>query len=190
MLSELYNNLYNWLFPDNNLESETESETEQIKQNQELEDEDKSINESLYDLEKNNEVFLDNSIHEKTRLSPIIEEEYHPSNFYFLALKKDKPSDEWSIHVVFDLEKLNPIIDELKLKWYSTETSDEYFWSHEWEKHGSCMFTEMDELEYFQKALNLYNYVEANQIIKDYLEEDPLKCQIPFDSEFNLIEYY
>jgi ribonuclease I len=88
------------------------------------------------------------------------------------------------------LEKLNPIIDELKLKWYSTETSDEYFWSHEWEKHGSCMFTEIDELEYFQNALDLYNYVETNDIIKDYLEDNPLKCQIPFDSEFNLIEYY
>ena len=35
---------------------------------------------------------------------------------------------------------------------------DEEFWKHEWEKHGSCMFVEMDEFGYFSKTLELFNF--------------------------------
>ena len=203
MLLELYNNIYNWFF---NEEENTKSKKDKDA-DADAETKTENTDIDMNELENNNDVFLDEPLFKKTPLSPI-QEEYHPSKFYFLALKKDKIEDDWSIHglwpqnsldsypvyckkVVFDINKLNPILDELKKNWYSTETTDEYFWSHEWEKHGSCMFTKMDEIDYFKKALYLYNYVDSNDIIKNYLEkENPKKCQIPFDSEFNLIKYY
>ena len=53
------------------------------------------------------------------------------------------------------------------------------------------MFTEMEELDYFTKALDLYDYVVDNDIINDYInEETQINCQIPFDLDFNLIECY
>lgn len=42
--------------------------------------------------------------------------------------------------------------------------SDQYFWSHEWSKHGSCVNvqTGMNETTYFFKALELFSKLDNN----------------------------
>ena len=94
--------------------------------------------------------------------------------FYYLSFNFE--DGKWSIHglwpqnsatshpqycrtVQFDLQKLSPILPQLRSSWTSNRGSDEVFWQHEWEKHGSCMFNNCDEFEYFNKALELFTYV-------------------------------
>lgn len=50
------------------------------------------------------------------------------------------------------------------------------FWSHEWEKHGTCSESELDQHDYFQSALNLKEKVNLLQILK--------KAQIEPDDGF------
>ena len=82
--------------------------------------------------------------------------------FYYLSLKRDnKKNKEWSIHglwpqiseneypsfckkVNFDIGKLEPILPDLNNYWYSSKEKNEDFWKHEWQKHGSCVFTDID----------------------------------------------
>ena len=94
------------------------------------------------------------------------------NKFYYLSLIKED-NDTWSIHglwpqydnnkyptfckkVNFSYEKLEPIISELKMFWYSNKGKNDDFWKHEWQKHGSCMFIPMNEFSYFNKTLELY----------------------------------
>lgn len=121
------------------------------------------------------------------------------TRFYYLSLLKEPHG--WSIHglwpqysensypkyckkIDFDIKKLNPIIDRLNAVWYSNQEPNSEFWQHEWEKHGTCMFDNMDEFEYFQKAIDLYKIaIETNSIDK---YADGNKCMVPFDLNFNL----
>jgi ribonuclease T2 len=41
------------------------------------------------------------------------------------------------------------------------------FWSHEWEKHGTCAESELDQHEYFEKALKLKEKMNLLQILKN-----------------------
>lgn len=125
---------------------------------------------------------------------------YNDTRFYYLSLIKE--SSGWSIHglwpqlskdsypeyckkVTFSYDTLLPIIDRLNAVWYSNEEPNKDFWKHEWEKHGSCVFNNMNELEYFQKTLDLYKYSVENNLFDKYAEGD--KCLIPFDLDFNII---
>ena len=111
-------------------------------------------------------------------------------SFYYLSLIKD--NDRYSIHglwpqlsessypkyckkVTFTLDTLNPIIDDLNKYWYSNIEKNEAFWKHEYEKHGSCMFINMSELEYFKKTLELYNYVLENNLLINYIDPNSKK---------------
>ena len=47
-------------------------------------------------------------------------------------------------------------MDKLQKYWYSTEEKNEDFWKHEWEKHGSCVFVNITEFNYFNITLKLY----------------------------------
>ncbi|GLT61104.1 hypothetical protein SLA2020_338330 [Shorea laevis] len=40
------------------------------------------------------------------------------------------------------------------------------FWSHEWEKHGTCSESELDQRDYFEAALKLKQKVNLLQILK------------------------
>lgn len=121
------------------------------------------------------------------------------TRFYYLSLIKEPHG--WSIHglwpqysensypkyckkIDFDIKKLDTIIDRLNAVWYSNQEPNAEFWQHEWEKHGTCMFDNMDEFEYFQKVIDLYKTaIETNSIDK---YADGNKCMIPFDLNFNL----
>lgn len=69
------------------------------------------------------------------------------------------------------MSQLTPIRDALDKYWYEIDSTKEgdYFWSHEWVKHGSCavessMFE--TELKYFGAGLDLRDkydlYVEQS----------------------------
>ena len=126
----------------------------------------------------------------------------HEGDFYYLALLKNKnvPSGYqihglWSNYadgnypsyckkVHFDMDKFKPIADELKTYWPSRDHKNEEFYAHEYKKHGSCLFSEMTELEYFQKTIELYHYVIKNDLYKPYIKGN--QCLIPFDLEFHI----
>lgn len=40
------------------------------------------------------------------------------------------------------------------------------FWSHEWEKHGTCAESELDQREYFESALKLKEKSNLLQFLK------------------------
>ena len=119
--------------------------------------------------------------------------------FYYLSLIKE--TEGWSIHglwpqynknqypsfcreVNFDINKLEPILKDLNEKWYSEDNKNENFWKHEWEKHGSCMFTELDELEYFEKTLELFDTALQIDLPSDFYNEETKKCLIPLTLDF------
>jgi len=119
--------------------------------------------------------------------------------FYYLSLIKE--TEGWSIHglwpqynknqypsfcreVNFDINKLEPILKDLNEKWYSEDNKNENFWKHEWEKHGSCMFIELNELEYFEKTLELFDTALQIDLPGDFYNEETKKCLIPITLDF------
>ena len=121
--------------------------------------------------------------------------------FYYLSLIKE--GEGWSIHglwaqynknqyptfckkVNFDINKLEPILKELNEKWYSEEDKNENFWKHEWEKHGSCVFTEIDELTYFKTTLSLFVDAVQTNIIEKY-KKNEIQSLIPISLDFKII---
>ena len=121
--------------------------------------------------------------------------------FYYVSLIKE-PNNKWSIHglwpqysknsyptfckkVKFDINKLESILPELNEKWYSNEEKNEDFWKHEWEKHGSCMFLDMNEEEYFKKTLDLFTIAQQIDLPNDFYDSKTKKCLIPIDLGFN-----
>ena len=129
------------------------------------------------------------------------------NNFYYLSLlKNDKNIYGFSIHglwsqygnggyptfckdIPFDITKLKSIEKDLITFWElpnDTDKLEEQFWKHEWLKHGTCMFTEMNELEYFKKTLELYHKIHNLKLdIEKYKKGE--NYMIPFDLNFNLI---
>ena len=123
------------------------------------------------------------------------------NKFYYLSLINEG-ENKWSIHglwpqynknqyptfcnkVDFDIKKLDLILSELEKYWYSyNKKDDENFWKHEWEKHGSCMFTEMNEFDYFNKTLELYNTAIQIDIPREFYNETTKKCLIPITLDF------
>lgn len=131
-------------------------------------------------------------------------------NFYYLSLlKNDNNVYGYSIHGLwpnfgngtypsfckkldFNITKLDSIKKDLINYWELPEDKnieEVKFWKHEWLKHGSCMFEEMDELEYFKKAIDLYLMLIKN----DKINIDDYKIgktyMIPFDLNFELIAF-
>lgn len=126
------------------------------------------------------------------------------TRFYYLCLLVHKNSEDiwYSIHgfwpqynktsypsfckkVEFDISKLNPIINDLNTYWKSGIEKNSDFWKHEYEKHGSCVFTNMTEFEYFNKTLELYHKAIDENLTEKYSENG--KCMIPVDLNFNFM---
>ncbi|ODM95187.1 Ribonuclease Oy [Orchesella cincta] len=62
--------------------------------------------------------------------------------------------------VQFNISQLDPIRSSLDEYWYEIDSTKQgnYFWSHEWKKHGSCakqLNTFETELKYFNAGLDL-----------------------------------
>lgn len=125
------------------------------------------------------------------------------TRFYYLSLIRESEysEDEWSIHglwpqystssypsfcknVDFSLDALKPIMKELQEHWYSNTGDNPDFWKHEYTKHGSCMFKEMTELEYFTLALNLFNRAITLKLPEKYYNSSTGKCLIPVNLDF------
>ena len=140
-------------------------------------------------------------------LSSFFQSQNQKKHIYYLSLlKNDNQVHGYTIHglwpdygdgtypqyckkVIFDINKLKPIEKELLDYWELPEDHDKLeisFWKHEYEKHGSCVFQEMDELTYFKTAIQLYQYVVNNGIdIAKYKKGK--NYMIPFDTNFKLI---
>ena len=143
------------------------------------------------------------------KLETILEEEEptnNLTNFYYLSLFKESATT-WSIHglwpqtdahnyptychpVTFDLNLLEPILDKLEQYWYSqgnTLPLDEKFWKHEYAKHGSCVYTPMTELEYFQNTINLYEKALELDLPTTFYNPQTQKCLIPVNQKLEFI---
>lgn len=98
----------------------------------------------------------------------LIEEDIYPNNYCIHGLwpqynKKEYP--KYCKEVSFDVELLNDIRDELELYWKPKNISiPEKFWEHEWKKHGSCVFTDINQYDYFYITLQMYKKVINNQV--------------------------
>ena len=135
-----------------------------------------------------------------------IREELELTDFYYLSLFRESQTT-WSIHglwpqtnahtyptychkVVFDSSLLEPILDKLEEYWYSqghTLTLDKKFWKHEYEKHGSCVYTPMNELEYFQNTIELYEKALELGLPETYYNPETKKCLIPVNQKLEFI---
>lgn len=128
----------------------------------------------------------------------------NPTNFYFLSLIKED-DESWSIHGLwpqytlqkyprfckraeFDLSKLEPIMNDLKDYWYSNRGPDETFWEHEYLKHGTCNFNNLDEYNYFKTTLILFHRADALKLPDKYYDSETEKCLIPVNQEFKFFE--
>ncbi|KNA22865.1 hypothetical protein SOVF_029740 [Spinacia oleracea] len=63
--------------------------------------------------------------------------------------------------------QLKPIEKLLQKEWpsYTCPQIGRKFWVHEWNKHGTCSKPVLDEMSYFQAALNLKNKVKIIQAL-------------------------
>lgn len=130
----------------------------------------------------------------------------YPKRFYYLSLIKEQ-NNTFSIHglwpqytktsyptnctdVTFDINKIETLLPDLNKNWYSNsnnEIKNEDFWKHEYEKHGSCVFTPMTEKEYFKKTLDLYNVALNENLPIYFYDKETKKCLIPVSTHFNFI---
>ena len=129
------------------------------------------------------------------------------TRFYYLCLLKNEVYDEneYSIHglwpqnsktdfpsyckkVTFSVDKLVPILQDLNKYWYSDREKNVDFWKHEYSKHGSCVFTKMNEYQYFKKALDLYHQAINLNLPEKYIDPDSFNILIPVNLDFEFYE--
>ena len=71
--------------------------------------------------------------------------------------------------------------------WYSNRNYNDDFWQHEYEKHGSCVFVEMTEKQYFEKTLELYKNAINLKLPEKFYDENTNKCLIPLNLNFEFV---
>ncbi|XP_077213572.1 extracellular ribonuclease LE-like [Tasmannia lanceolata] len=70
----------------------------------------------------------------------------------------------------FDPSKVSDLTGKMKADWPTLacpSNSGLKFWSHEWNKHGTCSESVLDQHGYFQAALNLKKQVDLLQILQN-----------------------
>jgi len=124
-------------------------------------------------------------------------------DFYYLSLIKET-DNTYSIHglwpqytknsypsyckkVKFSEEALISIMEDLNKFWYSDRGQNDDFWKHEYEKHGSCMYVSMTELQYFSKTIELYHKAIELGLPPKYENNKTKKCLIPVSLDFDFI---
>ncbi|XP_028804928.1 extracellular ribonuclease LE-like [Neltuma alba] len=76
----------------------------------------------------------------------------------------------WDLDSIFDKSQISDLISSMEKHWASLScpsSNGMRFWSHEWEKHGTCSESELDIRDYFKKALELKQKVNLLKILKD-----------------------
>lgn len=102
--------------------------------------------------------------------------------------KAGEKNPEFCKEVDFSLKALDLIIDELNQNWYSdTKIDNATFWEHEYKKHGSCMFKEMTELEYFSKTLELFEEAIKRGLPDKHKSNNLSRVLIPVNLDFTFI---
>lgn len=127
------------------------------------------------------------------------------NRFYYLSLLKETgKSPPWSIHglwpqydknnypvyckkVSFSMNNIKHLLPQLEECWYSNKGTDENFWKHEWEKHGSCAFTDINETEYFSNTIRLFYDAIHKNLPDKYYDKEKNTCLIPVDINFKII---
>ena len=122
------------------------------------------------------------------------------SKFYYLSLiKEDNNSFSFTAYTpVFTIN----ILHIVRMFIFIRQTSTNYgrfkqalvfntgknadFWEHEYKKHGSCVFTDITEFEYFEKSLSLFKEASANNLPEKYYNPYTKKCLIPVSIDFKL----
>jgi hypothetical protein len=77
------------------------------------------------------------------------------------------------------------LLNYMKDYWQSNDESDESFWEHEWETHGTCIntidpkcysdYTPGDEaVDFFQQVVSLFKTLDTYQVIIPRTQEDKL----------------
>jgi len=132
-------------------------------------------------------------------------EDLEDKRFYYLSLMENTDnSNGYNIHglwpqydlnhypqycknVIFTMRVLKPIKKDLLKYWKPKKLKDPIsFWVHEWKKHGSCMFSEITQYEYFKITLDLYKEViDKNLICEKY--KSGYHYLIPVDLNFKLM---
>lgn len=70
----------------------------------------------------------------------------------------------------FDSSKIKDLTSRMRSNWPSLacpSSNGETFWAHEWEKHGTCSESILDQQGYFQAALSLKNQANILQILQN-----------------------
>merc|ERR1711998_641477 len=112
-------------------------------------------------------------------------------DYFLLRLMKCKGADDWTLHGLwwegrngcggkFDDSAVVDLEPAMRRVWRSCpeyHNTDEWFWSHEWTKHGSC--TKMSEHQFFAKALSLYSKHKAE------CDDSETECSVCFDAQLN-----
>ncbi len=124
--------------------------------------------------------------------------------FYYLSLMIDRKDSSLTIHglwpqynidsypqycknVLFTMKVLKPLKKDLYKYWKPNNIKDPMkLWFHEWRKHGSCIFTDITQYEYFKITLDLYKEViDKNLICEKYKSKN--HYLIPVSLDFKLM---
>ena len=125
-------------------------------------------------------------------------------SLYLSLIKNSKNKNGYSIHglwvqqdedtnleyckpVKFSMKKIKLLRSDLYKYWRPKHIKDPIkLWAHEWRKHGSCVFTDITQYEYFKKTLDLYKEViDKNLNIKKY--KRGRHYLIPVSKDFTLL---
>ena len=90
-------------------------------------------------------------------------------------------------NVQFSMKVLKPLRKDLNKYWKPKGIKDPMrFWLHEWRKHGSCIYSEITQYEYFKITLDLYKEViDKNLMSKKYKSGN--HYLIPVSLDFKLM---
>lgn len=66
-------------------------------------------------------------------------------------------------------QQISDLISRMQQDWPTLacpSNNGSSFWSHEWEKHGTCSEAELDQHSYFETTLNLKNQIGLLQVLQ------------------------
>ncbi|RWW31755.1 hypothetical protein GW17_00003611 [Ensete ventricosum] len=81
----------------------------------------------------------------------------------------DPDEKSWETSLLVWLQ-VRDLLSSMREKWPSLacpSSDGTKFWTHEWEKHGTCSESVLGQHDYFQAALKLKKQVDVLQILQD-----------------------